>query len=131
MSGNISIPDGELGEWRDATFHRLRGTPSAEASFASDSNTLRIAVRVRATDVSARSGANIGEGTHVALTVMHDDSSERFSPRDLVLLIAPNDGSDSVTAFVGSMKFEGFMAKWLAKCSRNTKSTTSQTASIT
>ncbi len=108
-----SIPDGDLSEWSDADWYTLEGPVDGEVSFAADDRLLRIALRVQ-TNVSMLEGSHIGEGTHIGLVLSQDRNTDEISSEDLFVLVAPR-GEDTVDPhFVGAMKLDGFMAKWLA-----------------
>jgi hypothetical protein len=111
--------DGDLAEWNDEGWYPLGGM--ARVAFAADDTSLFIALRVEDSDLEPRSGTRIGAGDHVQLIIDVDPDDRRhgLTPRDLVVLI-PAPTEEAGEPFVGSMRFEGFMSKWLADNERLT-----------
>lgn len=111
--------DGRLGEWGGARWHALRtgaarANHNAEVAFGSGGDTLYVAVRVRDPAVDGRTGLHVGVGDHLLLVVDADPADEPYglSSADPVIIVS-QAGGDSA-AYVGALKFEGFMSKWLA-----------------
>ncbi len=108
-----SKPDGDLSEWPAADWYTLEGPVDGQVSFAADDRILRIALRVK-TNVSILEGSHIGQGTHIGLVLSQDGHANEISSQDLFVLIAPRGEDTPDPHFVGAMKLDGFMAKWLA-----------------
>lgn len=107
--------DGNLDEWRQATWHTLRGTdgPAPRVAFAHADGRLFIALDVPGAPADVRDGVFVGEGDHVALFVNDDPGDLVVDPEDLLVLL-PAGASDDRAPLTLSMGFRGFMAKWLA-----------------
>lgn len=111
------VIDGSLEEWSEVASVTLTGESSPPAPpslrFASDETNLYLALTVTGASSDIRAGAALPEGDHVAIIVHPDVVDSIFRPTDPVLLIAPPEEGASSTVLKRTMKFEGFMAKWL------------------
>jgi hypothetical protein len=113
-SDHTVLIDGTVDEWQGTPWRRLHGHANADVAITTQGQHVYMAVRVYAGDITALDGARIGEGAHIQLVVSQDHTSDRITSNDLFVLISPATSADGSASFVGSMKFQGFMAKWLA-----------------
>lgn len=105
------------GAWRP--LGRVSGTGgAAQIAFRAQGGRLIVRIRVPDRTPQAQGGHRIGTGDRVQLIVAADPSRGRhgLGRQDLVVVVA-EDG-----AFVGHLKLEGFMSKWLADNERLTLS---------
>ena len=113
------MADGDLSEWSvGATewlplFEPAGGTSGSQIAFRWDSNNLYIAFDIRTDRITVREGSRLGEGDHIALVIDADPTGARIGPDDLYILLPP-PGGETDRPIVTSLRFEGFMAKWLA-----------------
>lgn len=116
-AGRIDV-DGSLDEWAAAGWHALHTAngpaDGIRVAFRSGPDAVYVAAEVRAASLRPNAGDAVGEGDHVALIVDGDLTDGEIGPRDLYVLVgAPLPGGRGAT-YVGTLRFEGFMSKWLA-----------------
>ncbi len=113
--------DGHLGDWPAEAWFPLVG-PDRDAAETSVAALVRygqhlyVALRVHDPHVRVEPDDRVGEGDHVALVVESEPPVHRryLTPEDLVILLPAPEGPLQPTPLIRSMRFEGFMAKFLA-----------------
>ena len=114
--------DGDLSEWRQEKFYSLEGGPGKEkenlarVALLWDDGHLYVAVEVRSAPTHLLKGESLSEGDHLALILVRQpaDPDNCLKPEDLVVLLAPPGDKREPQKLVRSMRFEGFMAKYMA-----------------
>jgi hypothetical protein len=81
---------------------------------ANDGGVPYLALEVPATNTRPKAGNAAGEGDHIALVIAHDVQATAISPEDLLVLIPAPSRSGGSDAIISSLRFEGFMSKYLA-----------------
>ena len=109
--------DGSLRDWPAATWHPLfefaERTGTARIALRTDSTNLYIAFDINTDRIRVRDGSGLGEGDHIALVIDADPTGARIGPDDLYILLPP-PGGETDRPIATSLRFEGYMAKWLA-----------------
>ncbi len=115
--------DGNLRDWPAAAWHPLfesaERTGTARIALRTDSANLYIAFDITTDRIRVRDGSRLGEGDHIALVIDADPTGARIGSDDLYILLPPpggggGGGRETDRPIVTSLRFEGFMAKWLA-----------------
>ena len=109
--------DGNLRDWPATAWHPLYDsagrTGTARIALRADSTNLYIAFDINTDRIRIRDGSRLGEGDHIALVIDADPTGARIGPDELYVLLPP-PGGETDRPITTSLRFEGFMAKWLA-----------------
>ena len=120
-SADTLVVDGDFQDWGIPNFYPLFRNgrelrPNPRIAFRTQGDRLILAVKSARRPELPRSSPAIGVGDHIAIVIQHDDNPNRqgLSERDLLLLM-PAPGAESTgTVEALSMRFHGFMSKYLA-----------------
>ena len=120
-SAETLVVDGDFQDWGIPNFYplfrngrELRSNP--RIAFRTQGERLVLAVNSPRRPESPRSSPGIGIGDHIAIVIQHDTAAGRqgLSQDDLLLLL-PAPGAEPIgTVEALSMRFHGFMSKYLA-----------------
>ena len=111
------VVDGNLLEWLGAEwfplFESFNQAGVSSIALRADSVHAYIAFDIKVPSVRVQPGTRVGEGDHMAVVIDTDPADGRIGPQDLYVLLSPPTDTET-DPIVTSLRFEGFMAKWLA-----------------
>ena len=120
-SDETLVIDGHYQDWGIPNFYPLYRNgrelrPNPRIAFRTQGDRLVLAIHSPSQPESPRATPSIGVGDHIAIVIQHDSDASRqgLSEKDLLLLL-PAPGTESTSTIESlSMRFHGFMSKYLA-----------------
>ncbi|MEE8133704.1 MAG: protein O-GlcNAcase [Gemmatimonadales bacterium] len=120
-SAETLVVDGDFQDWGIPNFYPLFRNgrelrPNPRIAFRTQGDRLVLAVNSPRRPESPRSSPAIGVGDHIAIVIQHDNDANRqgLSEDDLLLLMPAPGAEPTATVETLSMRFHGFMSKYLA-----------------